>query len=556
MQELVYNSILEQERRELHGRIARALEAATPAPTDEQIEQLAYHYDRSAEQPQAIRYLLRSGLRARHLAANATAIERLRAAEAKLRGLSAAESEGAGSLAAQVHTALGDTYLAEADFARAQERYEIALTCEPLGPDERAQLWRQIGRVWERRGEGRKALGAYEQGMQAGELRPPGRAELQLAAARALALLGADERARAAAEVGLAEVPKLSAQERARIEAAGQQILGTVAANAGRTDDALAALGRSLDRYRQVGDAAGIQESYHELGALYWSRGQIERASEQLVGVTTLLHLQLGEAAPPRGTGTGDTPPPPPDAGNSDLVPLERYYHSGLVAARRGGDRWGAVQIGHRIGQLLFRQGETARAAEYLRQATREADGLGARAIVASANITSGAITAAAGDLTGVMLLERGVLLAEALGINPLLVEGRLRLGEARQRFGDPQAARQDGQIAFLLAIQLGQQPLLGLTHRLLGRLAAGRGEWALAERHLTQAQEIYTTTGAQDGLARTLFNWAALHHARARAEGRPVPPDVAALVGQAMPIFARLGMRADERAARALLAR
>jgi len=30
----------------------------------------------------------------------------------------------------------------------------------------------------------------------------------------------------------------------------------------------------------------------------------------------------------------------------------------------------------------------------------------------------------------------------------------------------------------------------------------------------------------------------------------------VAALVGQAMPIFARLGMRADERAARALLAR
>jgi len=167
---------------------------------------------------------------------------------------------------------------------------------------------------------------------------------------------------------------------------------------------------------------------------------------------------------------------------------LERYYHSGLVAARRGGDRWGAVQIGHRIGLLLFRQGETARAAEYLRQATREADGLGARAIVASANITSGAIAAAAGDLTGVMLLERGVLLAEALGINPLLVEGRLRLGEARQRFGDPQAARQDGQIAFLLAIQLGQQPLLGLTHRLLGRLAAGRGEWALAERHLTQA--------------------------------------------------------------------
>lgn len=556
MQELVYNSILEQERRELHGQIAHALEAATPEPTDEQIELLAYHYERSAERLQAIRYLLRSGLRARRLAANAAAIERLTAAEGKLRGLTAGESGRAGALAAQVHTALGDTYLAEADFARAQERYEIALTCTPLDPDERAHLWRQIGRVWERRGEGRKALGAYEQGERAGVLRPATRAELGLAAARAHALLGADERARVAAEAALAEVQQISVNERARIEAAAQHILGTVTANAGRTDDALAAMGRSLALYRDLGDAVGVQESYHELGALYWSRGQIERASEQLLGVTTLLHLQLGEATPARGTGEGDTPPPPTDEGHGDLVPLERYYHSGLVAARRGRDRWGAVQIGHRIGQLLFRQGEAARAAEYLRQATREADGLGARAIVASANIASGAIAAAAGDLTGVALLERGVLLAEALGINPLLVEGRLRLAVARQGFGDPQAARQDGQIAFLLAIHLGQQPLLGLTHRLLGRLAAGRGEWALAERHLRQAQEIYAAIGVQDGLARTLLDWAALDHAQARAEGRPVPPDVAVLIAEASPTFARLGMRADERAARALLAR
>ena len=555
MQELVYNGILEQERRELHGQIAHALEAATPAPTDEQIEMLAYHYDRSAERPQAIRYLLRSGLRARRLAANGTAIERFTAAEGKLRGLTTGELGRTGALAAEVHTALGDTYLAEADFARAQERYEIALTCDPLDADARAHLWRQIGRVWERRGEGRKALAAYEQGARAGELRPATRAELGLAMARAHALLGADARASEAAEAALDHSQALDPTGRVRTEAGARHILGIVAANAGDTEAALTAMGRSLTLYRELGDAAGIQESYHELGALYWSRGQIERAFEQLLGVTTLLHLQLAEAAPVRDSAGGDTPPPP-DEGEGDLVPLERYYHSGLVAARRGGDQWGAVQIGHRVGQLLFRQGEAARAAEYLRQAAREADRLGARAIVASANIAIGAIAAAAGDLTGVALLERGVLLAEALGINPLLAEGRLRLAEARQRFGDPQAARQDGQIAFLLAIQLGQQPLLGLTHRSLGRLAAGRGEWALAERHLRQAQESYTTIGVQDGLGRTLLDRAALGHAQARAEGRPVPPDVASLLAQALPIFALLGMRADERAARMLLAR
>jgi len=34
------------------------------------------------------------------------------------------------------------------------------------------------------------------------------------------------------------------------------------------------------------------------------------------------------------------------------------------------------------------------------------------------------------------------------------------------------------------------------------------------------------------------------------------VPPDVAALLARALPLFALLGMRADERAARTLLAR
>ena len=162
--------------------------------------------------------------------------------------------------------------------------------------------------------------------------------------ARAHALLGADERARAAAEAAHAHGQALGLRERDRIEAGAQHILEIVAANAGDTEDALTAMGRSLALYRELGDAVGIQESYHELGALYWSRGQIERASEQL----------LGEAAPARSREGGDTPPPPGE-GDGDLVPLERYYHSGLVAARRGGDRWGAVQIGHRVGQLLFR---------------------------------------------------------------------------------------------------------------------------------------------------------------------------------------------------------
>lgn len=554
MQEFVYNTILAQERRELHGQIAHALELAIPTPTDEQIEVLAYHYDRSAERAQAIRYLLRSGQRARRLSANQTALERFTAAEAKLRGLSSRDLAREGTLAAQIHEALGDTYLAEADFARAQERYELALTLVPLAPEKQAHLWRQIGQIWEFRGEGRKALTAYAQAHMGGSLSPLARAELQIASARAHVLLGDDANAQAAIEGGLAVAETLDGNDRERTEAGAQYILGLIAANGGQTDEAVAALSRALMLYRELGDTAGIHESYHQVASLFWSRGQFARAFEQLLGVTTLLGVQLGEDEPAIPPNRDDRLPPFAADVSGEIAQLERYYHDSLIAARRSGDRWNTVQIAHRAGQLLYRQGETARAAAYLRQAAREADAIGARGIVAAASIISGSIAVAEEDTSGVAALERGVLIAEALGLDQVLTEGRLRLAEARQQFGDPAAARYEGQSAFWLAMHLGQQPLLGLTHRLLGRLAGGRGEWDLAERHLRQALDSHIAIDAQDGVGRTLLDFAALRQAQARSAGTPRPVEAVTMLQQALAIFTRLGMRADQQATQLLL--
>ena len=78
VQEIAYNNVLERERRELHGQVAAALEEISAERTDEQLEMLAYHYNRSTNRRKAIEYLLLSGEHARRLFANSTALVAVR----------------------------------------------------------------------------------------------------------------------------------------------------------------------------------------------------------------------------------------------------------------------------------------------------------------------------------------------------------------------------------------------------------------------------------------------------------------------------------------------
>jgi class 3 adenylate cyclase len=74
-QEVAYESLLKQRRKELHGRIARAIEEMYADQLEEHYELLAYHYERSGNQKKAIDYLILAGEKSNQHSAAQTACD-------------------------------------------------------------------------------------------------------------------------------------------------------------------------------------------------------------------------------------------------------------------------------------------------------------------------------------------------------------------------------------------------------------------------------------------------------------------------------------------------
>jgi pyrroloquinoline quinone (PQQ) biosynthesis protein C len=80
----VLSSLTQARRRELHGKVAAALERVYAGVLDEHLEQLAYHYARSDDHDRALEYLRRAAGRAAELG-DETAAGRLEARIVALR---------------------------------------------------------------------------------------------------------------------------------------------------------------------------------------------------------------------------------------------------------------------------------------------------------------------------------------------------------------------------------------------------------------------------------------------------------------------------------------
>ena len=63
-QEVAYNSVLIERRKQLHERIGAALEALYARSLEEHLAELAHHYGRSANPDKAVEYLTRAGQQA------------------------------------------------------------------------------------------------------------------------------------------------------------------------------------------------------------------------------------------------------------------------------------------------------------------------------------------------------------------------------------------------------------------------------------------------------------------------------------------------------------
>ena len=122
VQEATYENILLGRRKELHARVARAIETVFPDRVEEFYVLLAYHYSRAEEWARAQEYLFKAGDQAGSIAADAEAL---------------------------------------AHYEEAVEAYGLAFG-DKWDPLERARVERKIGEAYFRRGEHEQSRGHFE----------------------------------------------------------------------------------------------------------------------------------------------------------------------------------------------------------------------------------------------------------------------------------------------------------------------------------------------------------------------------------------------------------
>jgi len=74
-QEVAYDSLLKQRRREIHSRIAQTIEEIYEERIEEHYESIAHHYERSGNAEKAVKYLILAGEKSNHYGAVQAATE-------------------------------------------------------------------------------------------------------------------------------------------------------------------------------------------------------------------------------------------------------------------------------------------------------------------------------------------------------------------------------------------------------------------------------------------------------------------------------------------------
>jgi predicted ATPase/class 3 adenylate cyclase len=165
IQDVAYDSLLVQRRRELHGAIGQAIEALYADRLEEQATILAYHYARSVHQDKAIVYALRAGDQAMRLHARAEATTYYEQALTMARALPALpEAQRAQIDAALKLATVGAT---REDFERDRQNLEQAcVLAEALGDELRlAQILYWLGRLHYVVGDFQTAIAYAEQSL-------------------------------------------------------------------------------------------------------------------------------------------------------------------------------------------------------------------------------------------------------------------------------------------------------------------------------------------------------------------------------------------------------
>jgi class 3 adenylate cyclase/tetratricopeptide (TPR) repeat protein len=114
-QEVAYNSVLVERRRQLHESVGRAIELLYATSLDDHLADLAHHFSRSGNRTKAAEYLRRAATQAMSRGATVQAVETLQEALSAVEGILAGVKRDQAEL--QVLNSLGTAYIAVRGYA-------------------------------------------------------------------------------------------------------------------------------------------------------------------------------------------------------------------------------------------------------------------------------------------------------------------------------------------------------------------------------------------------------------------------------------------------------
>ncbi len=513
MQEAIYQTILQKERRALHLRAAQVIQQMAENLSIDAAARVGDHLERGQSR-QAIGFLLEAARLAADRFANDEAISYYRRIEALL-----AQHGGRQDEAVDVSLGLTEVLTRTGQPEAARETLERArgLALGPPRPGYRlADVLYLLGQARALQGQPAEAYAAYEAA--AAHLTNSGASGDRLATlARIEHLIGmvklrqgqlAEARAHGDAALRLAQADN-------DLEAAGNahNLLAGSHYFAGQLAESVASALRALALREQLGDVWQSASSQSNLGGLYYKLGQWAQA-EAYVRQAIFVQQEIGD-----------------------------YQNLGASWAT--------------LGQLLLDSGRFEEALHSLNQSLAALRGQEHWPALASRHLNRGLVWLRLGVAAWAIAdLERSLEAAIRMDNQDLRAQSLAALAHGRLMEQDLPRAREALQQAEMLANESGS--LETRAEVLRARTAVRRAEhdWDRALEAAQQAQHLFTQMGNRYEVARRQIEVAEIQLARGPAGGRPLNGTHLAAVREALETFRHLNAQADLPRAEHVLAR
>lgn len=288
-QEVTYESLVSSTRSQLHEQLARFVERTYASELDPYVDLLAFHYERSQNEPKKREYLRRAGDLAQSVYANTAAISYY---ERLLPLLPEGER-------VPVLLRLGQAYEFTGKWDSAREQYEkgLAVAEKNIARREQAQCSLSLAVLLRKRGQRAEAAKWNNQARALFELLADavGMSQTLMEMGDIRRLQGDYEAARELYDLSLEQTGRIgNPSERQSARAAVLKGAGTVAASQGHFDTARQLYEESLELLRALGDKPGVANLLNNLGIVARFQGNYTDA-RRLHEEALAIRRELGD---------------------------------------------------------------------------------------------------------------------------------------------------------------------------------------------------------------------------------------------------------------------